>query len=113
MSPEEIESTLGIIADELGVSTAKLRAIYARGTKECMSQGYTETPHVHGLTRVQRFAKAMAENDMTLTSDIDFLPYATPKISPLEPNFIEFSIFNADTGETTVGGEDFELIVLK
>jgi hypothetical protein len=113
LSPEEIEKALAVTAQQLGVSIAKLKAIYARGIKECIKEGYPEAPYVHGLTRVQHFARAMSSDYHTL--DGDFLPRSRQKYVPPTLNDTEALIFYEDTGSFTACGEDWvcELIPSK
>lgn len=74
MKPEEIESVLAEQADILAVSVAKLRAVYIRGVKESVLNGYDAAPHDCGLARVQRFALALTSDNHRLTFDTDLLP---------------------------------------
>lgn len=70
----DLEAQLSQQADKIGVSTAKLRAVYQRGVSACMSEGYYEPPVFHGLARVQRFIFALQSKNSRYTLDEDFLP---------------------------------------
>ncbi len=74
MEPSDIEDSLAQLSNTLGVSTAKLRAIYSRGVNECLEQGYDGAPSTYGLARVQRFAVATQSGNFRLTPDQDFAP---------------------------------------
>jgi hypothetical protein len=74
MTPDEIESNLHQYAEALGVSTAKLRAIYTRGVTDCMEEGYPGLPSTYGLARVQRFTLALQSNNCRMTPDADLFP---------------------------------------
>lgn len=76
MNPVEIEALLEDQAREIGVTTHKLKAIYKRGVRECLSNGYESEPFVYGLTRVQRYIMASNTGNHRLTTDSDFLPSA-------------------------------------
>ena len=82
MEPKDIEDTLEDLATQLSVSTAKLRAIYARGVDECLEQGYEGAPYTYGLARVQRFATALDTRNPRLTADTDFLPRTQTDFEP-------------------------------
>lgn len=85
LSPEAIETLLTQQAQHLEVSVAKLRAVYIRGVKEAVAQGYDGTPHTFGLARVQRFSKALLESNHRITQDFDLLPPTTTQ-TPETPN---------------------------
>lgn len=74
MTPDEIEASLTQFADALGVSTAKLRAIYCRGVKGCLEEGYPGLPATYGMARVQRFSLALQSNNCRMTPDSDLFP---------------------------------------
>lgn len=84
MQPVEIEARLQEQATLLGISDAKLRAIYRRGVKECMANGYAEEPFVHGLARVQRYVLATQMNNHRITADSDLLPKTTQEGTSLK-----------------------------
>lgn len=103
MSPEEIEKVLSTTAQELGVSDAKLKAIYARGVKDCIKEGYPEAPYVHGLNRVQQFARAMTSDSNT--PDEDLLPKSGKRwVAPHLDN-TEAVIFYKDSNSWTAFGD--------
>lgn len=91
MEPNDIEDNIAAHATALGVSTAKLKAIYARGVKECIEQGYDGSPSIYGMARVQRFVIATHTGNYRLTPDGDFAP---SKIETQEPVSYEMT---ADT----------------
>ena len=74
MEPNDIEDNIASHAASLGVSVAKLKAIYARGVKECIDQGYDGSPSIYGMARVQRFVVATQSGNYRLTPDSDFAP---------------------------------------
>ena len=74
MNSNDIEKNIHDHANALGVSPAKLKAIYARGVKECMEQGYDGPPSIYGLARVQRFVVASQTGNYRITPDAEFAP---------------------------------------
>jgi hypothetical protein len=80
MTPDEIEASLTKHAATLGVSAAKLRAIYMRGVNDCLEQGHPGLPSTYGMARVQRFMIAAQTGNHRVTPDSDFIAQA-----PSEP----------------------------
>ena len=80
MTPDEIEKNLTQYAAALGISAAKLRAIYTRGVTACLEEGHPGTPATYGMARVQRFALATQSGNCRMTPDADLFPAAdTPE----------------------------------
>lgn len=74
MNSNDIEDNIKNHATALGVSPSKLKAIYARGIKECIEQGYDGSPSIYGMARVQRFVVATQTGNYRLTPDSEFAP---------------------------------------
>lgn len=82
MDSKDIENDLAKYAKDLGVSTTKLRAIFARGVDECLEEGYEGAPWTYGFARVQRFSMSLSTGNPRLTKDTDFLPRKPTQSQP-------------------------------
>lgn len=75
----DIDAELEAQAVRAGVSTAKLKCVYARGVRDCVASGAELPPMTAGIIRVERFIRAMEAGNPRLTDDADML------VSPARP----------------------------